>query len=44
MLALMASVLRDWSTRSQRVAATRQRVTGAVLIGFSVYLALTRRE
>jgi threonine/homoserine/homoserine lactone efflux protein len=44
MLALIASVLREWLTRSQRFAIWRQRVTGAVLIGLGVRLALTRRE
>jgi threonine/homoserine/homoserine lactone efflux protein len=37
-------VLREWLTRSQRFAIWRQRVTGAVLIGLGVRLALTRRE
>jgi threonine/homoserine/homoserine lactone efflux protein len=44
LLALIASVLRERLTRSQRFAMWRQRVTGAVLIGLGVRLALTRRE
>jgi threonine/homoserine/homoserine lactone efflux protein len=44
MLALIASVLREWLTRSQRFAVWRQRVTGAVLIGLGVRLVLTGRE
>lgn len=43
-LALLASVLRSWLTRSERFAVWRQRVTGAVLVGLGVRLALLRRE
>ena len=44
MLVLIASVLRNWLTGNERFAVWRQRVTGAVLIGLGVRLALLRRD
>ena len=43
-LAFVADSLSGWFTNSQRFAVWRQRVTGVVLIGLGVRLALTERE
>jgi threonine/homoserine/homoserine lactone efflux protein len=43
-LVLVAGTLRGWLARSRRFALWRQRLTGVVLIGLGVRLALMRRE
>ncbi len=43
-LALVAGTFSGWFTHSPRFAVWRQRITGAVLVGLGVRLALTERE
>jgi threonine/homoserine/homoserine lactone efflux protein len=43
-LALVAGTFSGWFTRSPRFAVWRQRLTGALLVGLGIRLALTERE
>ena len=43
-LALVAGTLAGWFTQSPRFALWRQRITGMVLLGLGLRLALTRRD